>query len=125
MPLLCELSVFRLKGVRPPDQAKRLFDGASVLEPGKDMGIRAPKISGRLLNILEVATLDFYWNAWRCRCMTWTWRQTARFVRRPSLRDSVVDRISRKAIRARRAFKSYLRRQGLYHRLYKMGILKY
>jgi glycosyltransferase involved in cell wall biosynthesis len=27
--------------------------------------------------------------------------------------------------RARRAFKSYLRRQGLYHRLYKMGILKY
>ena len=26
---------------------------------------------------------------------------------------------------ARRAFKSYLRRQGLYHRLYKMGLLKY
>ena len=27
--------------------------------------------------------------------------------------------------RSRRAFKSYLRRQGLYHRLYKIGILKY
>jgi len=66
------------------------------------MGISAAEMSGRILNVIELATLHIYRDAWRRRCVTWAWRETASLFWRPSLRDSVVDCIARQAIRARR-----------------------
>ena len=60
-------------------------------------------IRGRIFNVIELATLHIYRDAWRCRCVTWAWCETASLFGRPSCRDSIVDCVARQAMRARRA----------------------
>jgi len=90
VPLLCKFRVFGLKGIRPLNEAKRLFDCATVLQPGKDMCVTSTEVFGSTLNAIEVVTLHLYSNARRWGRMTRARFKTTRFFGRPSLWESII-----------------------------------